>query len=79
MSKTNKEPAEMEELILNAFRTFDTDNSGFLDKEELIATLTKMGDQVDDKMVTAMIEEADVDGDGKLDYTEFTKIMLKEV
>merc|ERR1719162_832501 len=33
MSKTNKEPSEMEELILNAFKTFDTDNSGYLDKE----------------------------------------------
>merc|ERR1711998_34159 len=79
MSKTNKDPKEMEDLILQAFRTFDADNSGFIDKDELLNTLTTMGDKVDEKMVTSMIEEADVDGDGKINYTEFSKIMLKEV
>merc|ERR1712072_726893 len=78
MSKTNKDPAEMEDLIMAAFKTFDADNSGYIDKDELLNTLTTMGDKVDEKMVTAMIEEADVDGDGKLDYKEFAKIMMKD-
>merc|ERR1711959_51594 len=78
MSKTNKDPAEMEDLIMPAFKTFDADNSGYIDKDELLNTLTTMGDKVDEKMVTAMIEEADVDGDGKLDYKEFAKIMMKD-
>merc|ERR1712166_10054 len=78
MSKTNKDPKEMEDLIMQAFRTFDADNSGYIDKEELLNTLTTMGDKVDEKMVTSMIEEADVDGDGKIDYAEFAKIMMKD-
>merc|ERR1712086_682476 len=63
MSKTNKDPNEMEDLILKAFQTFDQDNSGTIDKD-------------DEKMVMSMIEEADVDGDGKINYQEFSKIML---
>ncbi len=43
MSKTNKDPKEMEQLILQAFHTFDADNSGYIDKEELMNTLTQMG------------------------------------
>merc|ERR1712072_42670 len=79
MSKTNKDPGEMKELILSAFRTFDADNSGFIDRAELLNTLTTMVDKVDESMVTSMIEEADVDGDGKTNYDEFAKIMLKDV
>merc|ERR1712166_456486 len=78
MSKTNKDPNEMEDLILKAFQTFDQDNSGTIDKDELLSTLTTMGDKVDEKMVMSMIEEADVDGDGKINYQEFSKIMLKD-
>ena len=43
MSKTNKDPNEMEDLILKAFQTFDQDNSGTIDKDELLSTLTTMG------------------------------------
>ena len=31
-------------------------------------------DKVDEKMVMSMIEEADVDGDGKINYQEFSKV-----
>merc|ERR1712006_81686 len=60
----------------NAFLTFDADGSGFITREELIETLTTMGDPVDEETITGMIQEADVDGDGKINYEEFTKIML---
>merc|ERR1712167_508286 len=61
MARTNKTQEQMEEEIKNAFLTFDADGSGFIDREETI---------------TGMIQEADVDGDGKINYEEFTKIML---
>merc|ERR1712205_288592 len=76
MSKTNKTQEQMEEEIKNAFLTFDADGSGFVTREELIDTLTTMGDPVDEETITGMIQEADVDGDGKINYEEFTKIML---
>merc|ERR1712193_38849 len=66
-----------EEEIKNAFLTFDADGSGFITREELIETLTTMGDPVDEETITGMIQEADVDGDGKINYEEFTKIMLE--
>merc|ERR1719181_1260993 len=76
MARTNKTQEQMEEEIKNAFLTFDADGSGFITREELIETLTTMGDPVDEETITGMIQEADVDGDGKINYEEFTKIML---
>merc|ERR1712167_471780 len=77
MSRTNKTKEQMEEEIKNAFLTFDADGSGFITREELVETLTTMGDPVDEETINGMISEADLDGDGKINYAEFTKIMLE--
>merc|ERR1711990_958462 len=76
MARTNKTQEQMEEEIKNAFLTFDADGSGFIDREELVNVLTTMGDPVDEETINGMIAEADVDGDGRINYEEFTKIML---
>merc|ERR1712093_822286 len=78
MARTNKTHEQMEEEIKNAFLTFDADGSGFITREELVETLTTMGDPVDEETINGMIAEADLDGDGKIDYKEFTKIMLQD-
>merc|ERR1711934_616429 len=76
MSRTNKSKDQMQNEIREAFLTFDADGSGYITKDELIETLTTMGDPVDEEVITGMIQEADLDGDGKINYEEFTKIML---
>merc|ERR1711868_225642 len=77
MARTNKTQEQMEEEIKNAFLTFDADGSGFIDRDELVNVLTTMGDPVDEETINGMIAEADLDGDGKINYAEFTKIMLE--
>merc|ERR1711907_232305 len=77
MAVTNKSREDMEEEIRSAFLTFDADGSGFITREELVETLTTMGDPVDEETINGMINEADLDGDGKINYAEFTKIMLE--
>merc|ERR1712054_248320 len=76
MSRTNKSKDQMQNEIREAFLTFDADGSGYITRDELIETLTTMGDPVDEEVITGMIQEADLDGDGKINYEEFTKIML---
>merc|ERR1719331_266950 len=43
MSRTNKTQEQMEEEIKNAFLTFDSDGSGYIDREGLVNVLTTMG------------------------------------
>merc|ERR1712093_800367 len=78
MARTNKSRDQMEDEIKNAFLTFDADGSGYITKEELVETLTTMGDPVDEETINGMIQEADLDGDGKINYAEFTRIMLQD-
>merc|ERR1712086_156579 len=55
-----------DEENLNYFRTFDTDNTGFISFENVKALATELGDLVD---------EADRDGDGEVSMDEFLAIM----
>ena len=79
MARTNKTQDDMDKEIIAAFRSFDVDGSGYLDREELIEALTTMGDgPVDEETVNEWIAEADVDGDGKINLKEFISMMMND-
>lgn len=64
---------EKEENMVLAFQYFDTDNSGYITRDELVTAMEKVGDSninIDD-----ILREADCNGDGKIDYEEFCKMM----
>ena len=79
MARTNKTQEDMDKELIEAFRSFDVDGSGYLDREELVEALTTMGDgPVDEETVNAWIAEADVDGDGKINLKEFISMMTND-
>ncbi|KAH9738635.1 calmodulin-7 [Citrus sinensis] len=65
----------MEELK-EAFRVFDKDQNGFISAAELRHVMTNLGEKLTDEEVDEMIREADVDGDGQINYEEFVKVMM---
>lgn len=40
--------------------------------------MTNLGEKLSDNEVDEMIREADVDGDGQINYDEFVKMMLSK-
>ena len=64
-----------EKEMREAFRAFDQDGSGYLDAAELKYFMTKEGEKLTDAEVDELIREWDIDGDGKLNYEEFVKMM----
>ncbi|CAI9787481.1 unnamed protein product [Fraxinus pennsylvanica] len=66
---------DSEEELKEAFRVFDKDQNGFISAAELRHVMTHLGEKMPDEEVDEMIREADVDGDGQLNYEEFVKIM----
>jgi len=61
-----------EERILAAFDKLDSDNSGYISKENLCSILgDKCSDKDCDSTVKELIEGVDTDGDGKISYGEF--------
>uniref|UniRef100_A0A453H3D5 EF-hand domain-containing protein n=1 Tax=Aegilops tauschii subsp. strangulata TaxID=200361 RepID=A0A453H3D5_AEGTS len=63
--------AEEVEVIKEMFALMDTDNNGRVTLEELKAGLARVGSKLAEPEMELLMEAADVDGDGYLDYAEF--------
>ncbi|KAH9849329.1 hypothetical protein C2E23DRAFT_839743 [Lenzites betulinus] len=69
---------DSEEEIKEAFKVFDKDGNGYISAAELRHVMTNLGEKLSDSEVDEMIREADVDGDGQINYEEFVKMMLSK-
>ncbi|KDQ10733.1 hypothetical protein BOTBODRAFT_36048 [Botryobasidium botryosum FD-172 SS1] len=59
-----------------AFKVFDKDGNGYISAAELRHVMFHLGEKLSDSEVDEMIREADVDGDGQINYEEFVKMTL---
>ena len=83
-----------EEEIIEAFRVFDQNGDGWIRAAELRDVLTnlregltyevvkrlvdKVEERFTDEEVDKMIRDADIDGDGQINYEEFVTRMMSE-
>ena len=67
---------DSEEEIREAFRVFDKDGNGFISAAELRHVMTNLGEKLTDEEVDEMIREADIDGDGQVNYEGKLQIMI---
>eukprot|EP00470_Lotharella_oceanica_P000101 CAMPEP_0170167470 /NCGR_PEP_ID=MMETSP0040_2-20121228/866_1 /TAXON_ID=641309 /ORGANISM="Lotharella oceanica, Strain CCMP622" /LENGTH=166 /DNA_ID=CAMNT_0010405507 /DNA_START=21 /DNA_END=521 /DNA_ORIENTATION=+ len=63
--------------ILKAFRLFDDDETGYITLDNLRRVAKEIGENMADKELQEMIEEADRTNDGKISEDEFLRIMKK--
>ena len=64
---------------MHAFRVFDRDGDGLISAEELKLTMNNLGEPLTDYEVRSMIEAADLDGDGRINFDEFARLMQQGV
>ncbi|MBA0756518.1 hypothetical protein Gogos_020172 [Gossypium gossypioides] len=62
--------------IKEAFDVMDTGKRGKINLEELRMGLQKLGQQIPDADLQILVEAADVDGDGTLNYGEFVAVSV---
>ena len=74
MEKKNKEN-DTEIEIINTFQIFAAENNGLIPNEELFHIIRTFGETLTDKEIEEIISEADVDGDGYINYEEFVRMM----
>jgi len=67
LGKMDREPD-----ILKAFNTFDRNDRGYIQAEELRKALTTLGDKMSDKEVRAVLAEGSND-EGHFDYESFVR------
>ncbi|CAO3591805.1 unnamed protein product [Absidia cylindrospora] len=63
--------------LLEAFHVFDKDGNNYISADELRQVMISVGERLSEQELDEMIREADVDGDGQINYEEFVKMMNK--
>ena len=66
---------DSEEDLVEAFRVFDREGTGFITASELAHVMTNLGEKLTNEEIDEMISEADMDGDGRLGYDDFVAMM----
>lgn len=74
MVKKLKQTDQVEEQR-KAFRVFDQNGDGYISSGELHAVMWQLGTVVTDEEVAEMIREADRDGNGLIDFYEFSLML----
>ncbi|XP_060580831.1 uncharacterized protein LOC132737547 [Ruditapes philippinarum] len=69
-------PVNTEEDIIDAFKVFDREGSGYLDAKQLKHVLLNLGEKMNEKEIDDLLQEADLDADGQLNYTTLTQLLL---
>ena len=54
--------------LKEAFAVFDKDGSGTITSDELKEVMKAMGENLTEEEIDQMIREADIDGDGEINY-----------
>ncbi|KAG7400853.1 hypothetical protein PHYBOEH_004064 [Phytophthora boehmeriae] len=63
------------DMFKEAFTLFDKDESGSIDRDELRSMMLALGQQLSSSEIDGIMKVADVDGDGKVSFTEFVSMM----
>ena len=66
-----------EKDLVEAFRVFDRDENGLISLNELRVIFTTLGETIGTEEVNSVLEQVQVDDNGKVKYAEFVKLILK--
>lgn len=72
----NEKHNKVLELVQAVFKTFDADNSGFIDRGELKAASEQLGAQMNENDINNMMLDLDRNKDGKISLGEFQRWWL---
>jgi len=67
-----------EDEIREAFKVFDGDGNGFINRQELRVVMMNLGEQLSEDEIECLIDDVDIDGDGQINYEEFYIMMTSK-
>ncbi|KAL2320995.1 hypothetical protein Fmac_029964 [Flemingia macrophylla] len=73
-----KKKESLAEELKEAFKVFDRDQDGYISASELRLVMVNFGEKMTDEEAEQMVREADLDGDGLVNFEEFNRIMMLE-
>ena len=69
---------DTEEELIEVFKIFDRDGDGYINSHELRSVLSSLCEETNPEEIEEMIKEVDIDGDRKVDFQEFVKMMTSK-
>ena len=75
MARQMLDSNQQEEELKQRFAMFDKDSNGTIDREELRDVMQQLGEKLSEEEIEEMIQDADQNGDGVIDYNEFVRYM----
>ncbi|XP_017843159.1 calcium-binding protein E63-1 isoform X2 [Drosophila busckii] len=75
-SKVVDEADDVTEDLIAAFRVFDRDGNGFITRDELQTAMEMIGEPLNEQQLEQLLVIADLDQDGRINYEEFTRLLL---
>jgi calmodulin len=75
MARQMKSPLDEELELRESFKVFDKNGDGYINASELKHVMTTLGEKLTEEEVIEMIREADIDGDGKVNYEGQSKVV----
>ena len=70
--------ADIEIELIEAFKIFDKENKGVIPTSEFKHLMMTLGESLGDDKIEEMMYEADKNGDGFINYVEFSKNILSK-
>merc|ERR1711936_560473 len=77
MMKKKASEADEEADLREAFKIFDRDKDGYISMKELKKVASMLGTMLTKEELDEFMAEGDKDGNGKLDYDGFVKMLLQ--
>jgi Ca2+-binding EF-hand superfamily protein len=68
-----------DETLRNAFQVFDSDGDGTISAKEIREVMWEMGECIDEGDIAGVMGDIDANGDGRVDYDEFAKVVTREM
>ena len=65
--------------IRQSFDLFDLDGNGYITKFELTHVMASLGEELTEQEIDEMMSDADTDGDGQVNFEEFSRMMKLKV
>ena len=67
---------EKDEELLEVFKTFDQQNRGFYDVNEMKQIMASNGENISDQEADQLFKDIDADQDGRISFEDFVQMMM---
>ncbi|KAI8141172.1 hypothetical protein BJV82DRAFT_179078 [Fennellomyces sp. T-0311] len=75
MLTRQKNSVDRNQELAETFKVFDVDGNGVISANELRDVMNSIGEKITQAELEQMIQEADINGDGNINYEEFMKML----